>query len=266
MKRPALPSWCSLLLGLCSLLWLGMAEAACAYRTFPVAGQERTGIVCSPASSNGPAPVLLVFHGRGGSAADIAAGSRFHLAWPEALVVYLDGLPGIPAPYDPEGRYAGWQLNPGEAGDRDLALTDVVLESLAASYVIDRRHIFAAGHSNGSAFCTVLWATRPQRFAGFAFSAAQAGQRIRTVEPKPVFMGMGVQDTLIPFAWQRLSIPLLAERYGFKPPEAVPGTSLLTGNNGVEAMIAIHAGGHQWPPQQTAQIVEFFKRQLRKSE
>lgn len=256
----------AVLAALLCLLWLGTANANCSHRTFPVAGQDRSGIVCSPANSSSPAPVLLVFHGRGGSGMDIAAGSRFHLAWPEALVVYLDGLPGIPAPYDREGRYAGWQLNRGEAGDRDLALTDVVLETLAAGYNIDHRHIFAAGHSNGAAFCAVLWAARPKSFAGFAFSASAPGQRIRDADPKPVFIGMGAQDDLIPFAWQRQSIPLLAQRYGFRPPEAVPGNTLVTGSIGVEAMIAIHPGGHQWPPQQTAQIVEFFKRQLRKSE
>lgn len=189
--------------------------------------------------------------------------TRLHEAWPEALVVYLDGLPGIPAPYDKEGRGSGWQLNPGEKNDRDVAFTDATLDALARHYNIDQRHVFAVGHSNGASFVGVLWATRPHRFAGFAFSASQADKLIEAAEPRPVFMGMGLRDELIPFATQRLSIKYAATRFGMGPVQTDhAGVSLYKSKNGIELMTFIHHGGHSWPAEQTPMMVEFFKRQI----
>ena len=250
---------------LCCALSFGQAHAACTYKTLQVSGIERSEILCTPAASKNPAPVVLVFHGRGGSGRNIAEGIRLHEAWPEALVVYLDGLPGIPAPYDPEGQAAGWQLNAGEANDRDVALTDATLDDLAQHYNIDQRHIFATGYSNGSKFLGVLWALRASRFAAFAFSASQAGFVIEKAEPRSVFMGMGMHDELIPFSSQRRSIALAATRFGLgQVPSDQPGVNRYKNKNGSELMVAIHPGGHMWPADQTSLIVDFFKRQMQK--
>ena len=103
-----------ILLLICAYTSLSHAHAGCIQKTLTVNTTERTEIVCVPTSASTPMPVLLVFHGRGGSGSDIAEGTRFHEVWPEALVVYLDGLPGIPAPYDIEGRYPGGNLIQGK--------------------------------------------------------------------------------------------------------------------------------------------------------
>lgn len=242
---------------------IGQAYAGCNQRTLTVHAIERSEIVCAPSSASTPMPVLLVFHGRGGSGNDMAAGVRFHEAWPEALVVYLDGLPGIPAPYDKEGRYPGWQLNPGEANDRDVAFVDASLLDLEKQFKIDKHRVFATGHSNGSSFLAVLWTMRAQSFAGFAFSAAQAGNLMRTAIPKPLFIGMGMRDELIPFATQKQSIKLACNLLDINPAQLEhEGVGRIKNKDGIELMTFIHSRGHRWPEEQTRMIVDFFKRQI----
>jgi len=247
------------------VLFPWQASAACNDRVLHVHGRDRSEIICTPSKSTSPVPVVLVFHGRGGNAKDVAEGIRLHELWPEALVVYMEGLPGIPAPYDPEGRGAGWQLNAGEANDRDIAFTDATLDTLAQQFNVDQRHVFAVGHSNGASFIGVLWATRAQRFDGFAFSASQADQLITSADPKSVFMGMGMRDELIPFTQQRKSIQYATTRFGMAPVRAdQPGVNLYRNKNGIELMTAIYTSGHTWPAEQSQLIVDFFKRQLQK--
>ena len=252
-----------LLLVVFSSAAFGDASAACEQKALRVNGVDRTEIVCSPSTTSVPLPVLLVFHGRGGSAREIAEGTRFHEAWPDALVVYLDGLPGIPAPYDREGEYPGWQINPGEANDRDVKFVDAALENLEKQFKIDRHRVFATGHSNGSRFLAVLWTMRAQRFAGFAFSASQAGNLMRTAVPKPVFMGMGVRVELIPFDSQKQSIKYACTLLGMDSAQFEhEGVSKNKNKDGVELMTFIHPVWHRWPAEQTRMIVDFFKRQI----
>ncbi|MDD2924370.1 prolyl oligopeptidase family serine peptidase [Rhodoferax sp.] len=189
-------------------------------------------------------------------------GTRLHIEWPEALVVYLDGLPGNPAPYDREGLHPGWQINPGDMNDRDVALTDATLDALAQHYKIDQRRVFAVGHSNGARFVGILWALRGHRFAALAFSAAQADTLIDVAEPRSVFMGMGIRDDIVPFEWQRQSIKYAAARFGIISVEAKQDeVSLARNSDGVELVTFIHSGNHAWPARQTQMIVSFFRRQ-----
>jgi polyhydroxybutyrate depolymerase len=244
-------------------LSINQAYAGCIQQSLTIHTIERSEVVCSPIISSSHIPVLLVFHGRGGSGSNIAVGTRFHEFWPEALVVYLDGLPGIPAPYDKEGLYSGWQLNPGEANNRDVEFVDATLIYLEKQFKIDKHKVFATGHSNGSRFLGVLLAMRSQRFAGFAFSASQAGNLITSSVPKPLFMGMGIHDELIPFEDQKQSIKLACNLLGLALSQFDhEGANRSVNKDGIELMTFIHPGGHRWPEEQTQMIVDFFKRQI----
>jgi len=241
--------------------WAAPARADCTPRIIRVAGIERSGIVCASEERRRPSPALLVFHGRGGSARDMLDGAAFHRAWPEAVVVYLDGLPGSPSPYDPAGRRAGWQLLPGEADDRDVAFADAVVAMLTGTAGVDPARIYAAGHSNGARFVGVLWAARGERFRALAFSAAQAGELIDQAPPRPVFMAMGVADRIVPFAMQQRSIGIAARRFGIAGvDDATPGARTMAGRDGSELALLIHPGGHAWPHDQTRRMVAFFRR------
>src|ERR1700677_1711701 len=118
-------------------------------------GTERTALVFAP-SGGGKAPVIFAFHGHGGSAAKSAEGMAFQTAWPEAIVVYMQGLPGIASPADPKGEQPGWQRAAGEAGDRDLKFFDAVLAELHKKYAVDDGRIYATGFSNGGFFNYLL--------------------------------------------------------------------------------------------------------------
>jgi polyhydroxybutyrate depolymerase len=242
--------------------FFGNVYAACEQKTLPVRGIDRTGIVCAPTDMTVPVPVVLAFHGRGSSAEEMALGTHLHDAWPEALVVYLNGKTGNPAPYDHEGQRSGWQINPGDMNDRDVAFTDATLDALAQHYNIDSKRVFAVGHSNGARFVGILWSLRGHRIAALAFSAAQADTLIEAAEPRSVFMGMGIRDDVVSFDWQRRSIKYAAMRFGIKSSELKrTGISLTKNNDGIELVTFIHDGGHIWPAEQTRMIISFFKRQ-----
>ena len=120
-------------------------------RTWTIDGVERTAIVHLPAKSAVRSPLILAFHGHGGRAARVERSMDFQSHWPEAVVVYPQGLPTRSA-RDPEGDRAGWQNRVGEEGDRDIAFVDRVVESLRNEGWVDDARVFATGHSNGGGF------------------------------------------------------------------------------------------------------------------
>ena len=90
-------------------------------------------------------------------------------AWPEAIVAYFQGLP---TSRSNEPGLAGWQVQAGIYGDRDLKLVDRALASLRQQYKVDDGRIYASGFSNGAIFTYLLWAERPNVFAAYAPVAA----------------------------------------------------------------------------------------------
>src|SRR5947209_2089201 len=105
-------------------LLLGISEPE--RMEWTVGGVAREGLVAAPLKRTDSAPPLVfAFHGHGGSMATAARSFRLHEEWPEAVVVYLQGLPS-PGKNDPEGKKAGWQKAAGELEDRDLKFFDAV--------------------------------------------------------------------------------------------------------------------------------------------
>src|SRR5262245_11759076 len=167
-----------------------------------VDGANREAIIYAPAAA-GKAPVVFAFHGHGGTAAKAA--DMFHLQklWPEAIVVYLQGLP-IPSNTDPAGKKAGWQHEVGQVGDRDLKFFDATLARLKKDYKVDDGRIYATGHSNGGGFTYLLWAERGDTFAAVASSSAFSANRyLEKLRPKPALHIAGKKDETAPFEKQR---------------------------------------------------------------
>ena len=78
-------------------------------------GAAREALVYAPSrESSGAPPLVFGFHGHGGSSQNAARSFRIHELWPEAVVVYPQGLPTPGRLTDPEGKKAGWQFAPGE--------------------------------------------------------------------------------------------------------------------------------------------------------
>ena len=146
-------------------------------------GQARRAIVYAPVrdSANGKSPVVLAFHGAGDNVENFQF-TRMHRAWPEAVVVYLQGLPRDGGSGNP-----GWQAEQGADGDRDLKLVDVALASLRERFKVDDARIYATGYSNGGHFTYLLWSARPNVFAAFAPVAARLRPTVQLKQPKPLF-------------------------------------------------------------------------------
>jgi polyhydroxybutyrate depolymerase len=175
-------------------------------REWKVDGIAREALVYAPANAKTvPAPVVFVFHGHGGNMNNTVRTFGIHTRWPEAIVVYPQGLKTPGRLTDPEGKKPGWQHSVGAQGDRDLKFFDAMLKSLKKDYEVDDKHIFSTGHSNGGGFTYLLWAARGERFAAFAPSAA-ACTFLTKLKPKPALHLAGTNDELVKFTWQKMTI------------------------------------------------------------
>ena len=230
-------------------------------QTFTIAGQTREALVFAK-NTKAAAPLVLCFHGHGGRAQNAARRWSLHTLWPEAVVVYLQGLPGVAGITDKEGKLPGWQKNPGELADRDVQFADAAIAQMRQQYKIDDRRIYAVGHSNGARFVNVLWKMRGEKFAAFASAAAQGGLMIRDAVPRSLFALAGEQDPLVPYAGQVRGIEIA--RQVLKTEEAKATTKgylrRTPGVNGTELVTYLHPGGHEFSPAAMPLIIEFFKR------
>lgn len=239
-----------------------------ALRTFDVAGVKRQAIVVSPSEkpSDAGAPLVFVFHGHGGTGRLMHRRLAIHELWPRAVVVYPQGIPGVVGITDKEGKKSGWQKNPGDVEDRDINFFDVMLKEIRSKATIDDKRIYAMGHSNGSRFVNVLWATRGDTFAAVCSSGGQGGLMIRDAKPLPVFVIAGEKDNLVPFEGQMRSVELIRRLLAVDTSRAKDFdlARIEPGKDGLELCTYLHPGGHAWPTKITPVVVKFFQRHAKK--
>ena len=209
VPEPTVPAPVLIVIFLClaALLTTRSASAVEALRRqqWTVDGVVREAqVYVSPEARTNATPVVFAFHGHGGSMQNAARTFSIHTRWPEALVIYMQGLDTPGRLTDPEGKRPGWQPAVGDQGDRDLKFFDAVLKSLRQEYKVDTRRIYATGHSNGGGFTYLLWAERADVFAAVAPSAAAAPRVLDQLKPKPVLHVVGEKDALVkPFRRSR---------------------------------------------------------------
>jgi len=261
--------WPILLLVLCGSLLLTAFRVEArepVTRTWTIDGTKREALLWLPKETPAAgASVVFLFHGHGGTAAQIARSLPIPELWPQALVVSMQGLPTAGVLTDREGRLAGWQPQPGAEGDRDVKFFDAVLATLRSDYRIDALRIYATGHSNGGSFTYLLWAVRRDVFAAFAPSSAVAGRFARQLTPAPVLHAAGRTDELVKFAWQERMMTYLRElnscaAAGERQGEFVTRYASASGN---PTLTFIHPGGHTVPRDAAAAIIGFFQTQVR---
>jgi polyhydroxybutyrate depolymerase len=201
----------------------------------------RQAFVYAPASptAGGRLPVVLAFHGRGDNIRDFQY-VNLHVAWRDAIVVYFQALE--------RGGLSGWQVEPGQDGDRDLKLVDAALAALRKKYAVDDDRIYATGFSNGAAFTYLLWGERPDVFAGYAVVAGRLRPSVRLRVPRPLLAVAGERDPQISFADQKAAIDAAVAVNGARAPVAT----------------WIHPGGHSYPRGTSERIVSFFREHPRK--
>ena len=209
------------------LLILGARGASAEVMRWQVEGETREAIVYAPPASRGSegVPLVLSFHGYGDSMQNFQH-TNLHVAWPDAIVVYFQGL-------ETRGGLPGWQVERG-GGDRDLQLVDVALASLRETYDVDDDRIYATGFSNGGMFAYLLWAERPGVFAAYA----------------PV--RFSDQGAAIEVAIEVNGVGATTMRCGEGCTVYGPGTP-------APVMTWIHAGAHVYPRGTAERIASFFR-------
>lgn len=140
--------------------------------TLAIAGAERAylGWVGAAIPADAGYPVVLAFHGAGGSAA-IFRGVTGLEALADSLgliVVHLDGLD------------AQWETS----GAADTQFVRVLLDTLAARYPLDQTRLVATGFSNGGGFAQRLACEMTHRFAGIV-AVGSALSRARAASCAP---------------------------------------------------------------------------------
>jgi polyhydroxybutyrate depolymerase len=230
-------------------------------------GVQRKAIVFAPTPTSTGAvkhPLIFAFHGHGGHAQGTALQMHLQTVWPQAIVVYPQGLnsPGT-GPVDPAGTKPGWQIKVGDSNNRDLKLFDAMLATMKQHYKVDLRRIYTTGFSSGGVFSYLLWAERGKTIAAVGEVAGRLDDSETPATPRAVLAIAGKLDTTDLYAIQVASI----ERA--RAADHATGAGVACGpictfyaspagtNTPVQTLI--HAGGHVYPPWAPVQIVKFLK-------
>jgi polyhydroxybutyrate depolymerase len=237
------------------LLMFGSGEASAEIKQWQVEGENRKAIVFAPDTARGAegVPVVLSFHGSGDNM-DNFQYTDVHVAWPEAIVVYFQGLS------DSRG-LARWQAGRGVDNDRDLKLVDVALAWLRETYSVDDDRIYATGFSNGGMFTYLLWAERPGVFAAYAPVAGRLRPSVQPTEPRPMFHVAGSRDRQVEFSDQEAAIANAVDvnGVGAATTPCGDGCTLYGPDAPAPVMTWIHPGGHVYPRDTSERIVSFFR-------
>lgn len=232
-------------------------------KKYLVEGVERKALFFWPIVKSKNIPVVFIFHGHGGNARWASRNIRFHECFPEALVIYPEGIPGVKnSRVDQEGRYNGWQMNPGDLNDRDVKFFDSLYAKLEKDPSIDLKRIYAVGHSNGSRFVNVLWKSRGKHWAALITVAGPGGLWMKEAQQKPVWISFGKNDKIVPFYLQKKASELYLKLFKINPLYAKKEKEITYYQEVTkpEMVIEIRNAGHEFPESSIPQMVEFLKR------
>lgn len=248
------------------------ADRATQAHTIEVGGLTRTYLLhVPPTLPAGLAPLVLVFHGGGGSGPGTERLTRFsELADREA---YPEGV----------GRnwYDGREVASGSRAHReridDVGFVAAMLDAIARAHAVDPRRIYATGISNGAVFSHYLAAHLSPRIAAIApvvgGIADPPDAWLRPERPVSVLILQGTTDPLVPYRggaiafgrgriidteeaarrWARLNGAAPEPRSSVlsAPGKDHCGGLRLTysgGRDGSEVvLVRLDGGGHTWP-------------------
>ena len=240
--------------------------------TWTVEGVTREALIhpSSAALSGDAVPIIFAFHGHGGTDSGFAE-KAFELSWPEAMVIYPQGLP-TESHDDQEARNSGWQHSIGEVNsktgiqDQDVKFFDAMLATYYKRHSENPGAVFVHGWSNGGEFVyNVLWAARGSQLTALAPAAAVLSTTSgkRTI---PVIHTAGTQDDKVSFSKQEksgLNVRTLNKCLN-------TGITWATGSSGLlgtkyaspindQEVFLQYNGSHSYPYTVPALIVKFFK-------
>lgn len=173
----------------------GKAEPTSMPSTVTVFDQERSFLLTVPRNyiSHDPSPLIVAFHGRTNSNAQVRQYFRLDSNFTDSFIAYPAAIS------NGNGSYS-W-ANPGDKAQqlRDIALFDAIVERLAEEYCIDMDHIRVVGHSLGAWFANSVACVRGGVVEA---SATVAGDSVITTcnGPTAAFMAHNPKDSTPPIS------------------------------------------------------------------
>jgi polyhydroxybutyrate depolymerase len=239
--------------------------------TWTIEGVERKALIFAPARGGEvrKAPLVFCFHGHGGNMMVTSQLMHIQTVWPEAIVVYPQGLPTPGIVHDPQGLRPGWQHVSGQVGDRDLKFFDEMLKTLSQTYSVDAERVYTTGFSNGAVFSYLLWAERGKKLAAVGVCAGVLWPTEHPTEQRAVVAVAGQSDQTLPFTDQQQTIETARQIDGATGqghpcgPASTQYTCTLYNSPHTPVETLIHSGGHVYPPWAPDEIVNFFKAHKR---
>ena len=243
------------------------ARPALNVQKWTIDGVTREALVAMPNASlvaSTGSPVLFVFHGRGGTARQVRRSYDIEKLWPEAIVVYPQGLRTPGRIMDTAGKQTGWQVYADVVDNRDLKFFDAMLASMLADARAEANRVYSTGHSNGGGFSYLLWSVRHDALAAVAPSASAVPADMLTKPLSAMHIG-GRNDSVVKFALQEATIN--AARACNQC--TIEGTSV--GSHGTmygsrvnaPLLLWITDGKHAFDKSCVPPMVEFLRAQLR---
>lgn len=241
-------------------------------RHFTVGGRDRHFLIDLPPryASRGPMPVVLDFHGGGGSPSRARTQTGFTsvAGAAGAIVVYPAGSGQLG-----NDRLLTWNVGTccGYAQRQNIdevAFVRALLDTLEANYHVDTSRVFATGFSNGAMMTYLVGCRLSNRFAAIAVVSGELTEPCNPARPVSVMIVHGTADENLPYnggiganarakhdvrpvsyavdSWRT------ADRCTGRPVITKSGTvthSISSGcadNTAVE-LFTIDGGGHSWP-------------------
>jgi polyhydroxybutyrate depolymerase len=163
-------------------------------QTFGFDGVERSYLLALPDGYDGTtaAPLVLDFHGYSNTKEGMEAVTGMGAEGSERgyVVVTPDAL----------GEPQEWNMFGDPARTDDFAFVDALVADLGERLCIDTERVYAAGHSNGSAFTGFLACHEPYRFAAVAMVAAFVPTTCPVDEVAPSVVAVhGTADEAVPY-------------------------------------------------------------------
>lgn len=181
-------------------------------------GDQRSYILYLPAGYDPERvpgyPLVAMFHGLGGGAANFAAqmedaGLRDLADDQGKIIVFFHGK------VDSEVTELGGWWNLTTTGRDDVLFTEQVLDHLATGINVDETRVFAGGHSMGGAFVHALGTRVPERFRAIADVSGFYGTTGGQPSPPPagtllpVLIVHGYDDPVVPYAGGVVVLPFI---------------------------------------------------------
>ena len=233
-------------------------------KTMTSGGVQRSYRLYVPSSyeASAPVPLVLNFHGFGGTAQQQELYTGFvDIAEREGFILVTPDGTNRPQRWYIYGKWERGYVD-------DFAFVEDLIDEVSASACVDPSRIYATGMSNGAGLSSLL-ACKSDRIAAIAPVAGSPYSELlcRTTGPTPIVAFHGTEDTLVPFNGGnggRLGLPVTPVRENMRGWAEHNGCDMTLHSERIAAdvvverytncdegadvvLYVIEGGGHTWP-------------------